>query len=424
MKVLIIGSGAREHAIAWKLRQSPRITGLLAAPGNAGTAQLATNVPVAAGDIDGLLALVKERSVGFTVVGPEAPLAAGIVDRFQEAGHLIFGPTEAAARIETSKVFAKELMLGHGVPTGTATTFSSYSDARDYLESAPLPLVVKADGLAAGKGVVVAQNREEAQEALRRSMVDRVFGVAGERVLVEEHLEGEEISVFAFVDGETVSQMVAARDYKRASDGDQGPNTGGMGSFSPPPEWTAELEGHIRTDIMEPVVRALASEGSPYTGMLYAGLMLTSDGPKVLEFNCRLGDPETQVILPRLKSDLLDVMMRTAQGGLAEIGIEWDPRPCVAVVLASGGYPGAYDTGYPVAGLDDAGDDVTVFHAGTRLVPGETGGRPEVVTDGGRVLTVAALGDTITEARGKAYGGVTRISFQDSFYRHDIADLG
>ena len=418
MKVLVVGAGAREHALAWKLRASPQVTELLVAPGNAGTAQVATNVPVGADDVDGLLGLAEERAVDFTVVGPEAPLAAGIVDRFLQAGHLIFGPTSAAARIETSKVFAKELMLTHGVPTAEAEAFTSFDEAAGYLEQRPLPIVVKADGLAAGKGVFVCADLEQAEDALDRIFVKKEFGAAGDRVLIEECLQGVEISVFAFVDGSAVSPMVAARDYKRAHDGDRGPNTGGMGSFSPPPEWDAALERQVRAEIMEPVVSGLAAAGCPYTGMLYAGLMLTADGPSVLEFNCRLGDPETQVILPRLKSDLLDVMMDSALGRLGGAPIEWDERACVGVVLASDGYPGKYRTGHTISGLDAVDEDAFVFHAGTRLAG------TEVVTDGGRVLTVAALGRDLADARGTAYDNVGHIAFEGAFSRGDIADLG
>ena len=417
MKVLVVGGGAREHAIAWKLRASPRVADLLVAPGNAGTAQVAANVPLAADDVGGLLRLAEERSVDFTVVGPEAALAAGIVDRFRQAGRLIFGPTRAAARIETSKAFAKKLMLERGVPTAGASSFSSFDAALRHVERGPLPIVVKADGLAAGKGVVVAETREQAEDALERILMKREFGAAGDRVLVEECLEGAEISVFAFVDGAAVSPMAAARDYKRAHDGDRGPNTGGMGSFSPPPQWDAPLERRVRAEIMEPVVRGLAAAGCPYTGMLYAGLMLTPDGPKVLEFNCRLGDPETQVILPRLKSDLLDVMMDSAQGRLGGAPVEWDERACVGVVLASGGYPGKYGTGYAVAGLDAVDRDALVFHAGTRLHGGG------IVTDGGRVLTVAALRPSLEGAREAAYANIERVDFEGAFYRGDVADL-
>ena len=424
MKVLVVGNGAREHAIAWKLSQSPRVTELFVAPGNAGTAQVACNVPTDAADIDGLLSFATKSGIDFTVVGPEVPLAAGIADRFSEAGLLLFGPTKGVARIESSKSFAKELMVCHGVPTGAARIFSSYAEAVEYVQNSALPVVVKADGLAAGKGVVVAQTREEALEALRQQMVERQFGPAGERVLVEECLEGQEVSVFAFVDGEYVSPVVAACDYKRVGDGDLGPNTGGMGSYSPPQFWTDDLEGRVRAEIMEPVARALAAQGSPYRGVLYGGLMLTDEGPKVLEFNCRMGDPEAQVILPRLKTDVAEVMMRTAQGTLDGVYIEWDPMACVGVVMASGGYPGKYATGYVVDGLDELDADVAVYHAGTKGVHQEGGDEVRVVTDGGRVLTVAALGRTLDEARRRVYSNVGRIRFKDAFYRSDIGALG
>ena len=422
MKTLVVGNGAREHAIAWKLSQSPRVSELLVAPGNAGTALVAENVPIDATDIEGLLQFAREGRVDLTVVGPEAPLALGIADRFQEAGLAVFGPTEAASRIESSKSFAKELMLAHGVPTGVARTFSSYAEACDYVSAdRELPIVVKADGLAAGKGVVVAGTRWEALDALRQQMVDGRFGAAGERVLIEEHLEGREVSVFAFVDGEYVSEMVAACDYKRAGDGDTGPNTGGMGSFSPPEAWDANLEGRVRNEIMEPVAKALVARGTPYRGVLYAGLMVTADGPKVIEFNCRLGDPEAQVVLPRLKTDLAEVMMDAAQGKLKDTLIEWSAAACVGVVVASGGYPGDYATGYPIDGLDDLDDDVTVFHAGTRTSPGASGDVHDLVTDGGRVLTVTSVGRTIDKARDRVYANLARIRFTGSYYRRDIA---
>ena len=355
-----------------------------------------------------------------TVVGPEAPLAAGIVDRFRDAGLSIFGPTREAARIESSKAFAKELMLSHGIPTGAAEAFESYEAACAYVRGGPVPVVVKADGLAAGKGVVVAETLEDALEAVTQCMEKKRFGSAGERVLVEECLEGEEVSVFAFVDGEYVSPMVAACDYKRVGDGEVGPNTGGMGSFSPPRFWTTELEWRVRDEIMEPTARALAAGGSPYQGVLYAGLMVTNGGPKVVEFNCRLGDPEAQVILPLLNTDMADLMARTARGRLRGARVEWVSGASVGVVVASGGYPDGYSTGYVIDGLDEVDENVTVFHAGSRAVQGE-GSTPSVVTDGGRVLTVTAQGGTLEEARSAVYDNVSRIRFNSSFYRKDIA---
>ena len=423
MKILVIGNGAREHAIAWKLDQSRLVDDLFVAPGNAGTAQLGHNVPISPTDIEKLLQFVRDNGIDFTVVGPEAPLAKGIVNLFQEAGLLVFGPTKEASRIETSKSFAKDLMFRNGVPTATSRSFTSYADAELYLQNTKTHIVVKADGLAAGKGVVVAETHEDALEALRRQMIQKTLGAAGDRVLIEEYLEGQEVSVFAFVDGEHVSPMVAACDYKRVGDGDVGPNTGGMGSYSPPPFWNPQLEGQVRAEIMEPVAMAMVSDGCPYKGVLYAGLMLTINGPKVLEFNCRLGDPEAQVILPRLKTDLLEVMMSTAQGKLEGLTIEWDSSAHVGVVVASGGYPGSYSTGYTIHGLDDQDDGVIVFHAGTATAHEEGETTSRVVTDGGRVLTVAAFGHTLDEARRKVYGNVGRIQFEGAFYRGDIAAL-
>ena len=420
MKVLVVGNGGREHAIAWKLARSPRVDEILAAPGNGGTAGIARNVPVDAEDVDGLVALAEREKVDLTVVGPEAPLAAGIVDRFDEAGLPVFGPTQAAARIESSKSFAKRIMLDRGVPTGKAEVFDDYEAARDYcVEHVGGPVVIKADGLAAGKGVIVCRGAEEAVTALHRQMVDRVFGAAGDRVLVEEMLEGAEVSAFGFVDGENVTPLAAACDYKRAGDGDAGPNTGGVGAFSPPPAsvWNDDVERHVRTAIVEPVVRALAEAGSPYRGALYAGLMMTEDGPKVIEFNCRLGDPETQVLMPRLKTDLLDVMLDTVNGDLGDRELEWDARSCVGVVMTSRGYPGSYETGFPVHGLDSVDSDAAVFHAGTAAA----GPDDPPLTDGGRVLCVTAMGATLEEAREAAYDNVARVGFENAFNRSDIA---
>ena len=415
MRMLVVGGGAREHAITWKLSQSPLVDDLLVAPGNAGTAQIASNVDVDPEDLDGLLRVAKEQAVDLTVVGPEAPLAAGIADRFQDAGLSIFGPTREAARIESSKLFAKELMLDSGVPTSAARAFTSFREASEYVESLPMPVVVKADGLAAGKGVVVADALDEAIAALHECLEGKRFGAAGDVVLVEECLVGREVSVFAFVDGEHVSSMVAACDYKRAGDGDTGPNTGGIGSFTPPSFWNDDLDHRVRTEIMEPVAAALAERGSPYSGALYAGIMGTKDGPRIYEFNCRLGDPETQVVLPRLKTDLAEVMICTARGSLSDLRVDWGTEAAVGVVVASGGYPGSYETGFRIDGLDSMGDAV-VFHAGTR-----TDGQGGVLTDGGRVLTVVSTAGSVEEARRLSYENVARIGFRDSFYRKDIA---
>ncbi len=418
MRVLVIGSGSREHAIAWALGRSPAVGEVIVAPGNAGTSGIAQNAPIAAEDVDGLLAFALQSGVDFTVVGPEAPLALGIVDRFQQAGAPIFGPTQAAARIESSKAFAKRLMADNGIPTAAFQAFTDYAAACAYVERSETPLVVKADGLAAGKGVTVANTKSDALAALNAAMVERQFGDAGDCVIVEECMQGQEVSVFAFVDGGYVSPMVAACDYKRVGDGDAGPNTGGMGSYSPPApqHWNSDIEAQVRRRIMQPVANALASQGSPYRGVLYLGMMLTADGPKALEFNCRLGDPETQVILPRLKTDLAQIMLAAARGELADMPIDWDDRACVGVVMASAGYPGAYATGYPISGLDDVSEPAIVFHAGTRA---SDEGDP--LTNGGRVLTVAAMGDTLSDARAAAYANIARIRFQGAFYRKDIA---
>lgn len=420
MKVLVIGKGGREHAIAWKLSQGARISQLLCAPGNAGTSKIASNVPISETDIDGLLTFVTQHGIDFTVVGPEAPLAEGIVDRFRQAGLSIFGPTQDAARIESSKSFAKNLMLRAGVPTARAEVFHDFDAAREFVDTLSPPVVIKADGLAAGKGVVVAETTERAVSALREQMVDRTFGSAGETVLVEEYLQGPELSVFAFVDGHSVSPLIAAVDYKRVGDGDTGPNTGGMGAYSPPLTvlWNDEVERSARNDIMEPVVAAMADEGCPYVGILYAGLMLTRDGLQVIEFNCRLGDPEAQVVLPRIETDLLDLMLATVEGNVDSAPLRVSPKPCVGVVVASGGYPDTYETGFPVAGLDEAHDDVTVFHAGTKLDENE-----ETVSDGGRVLTVSGSGVTHEVARLRAYLAVVKTRFEGSFFRSDIADF-
>ena len=417
MKVLVVGNGSREHAIAWKLNQSPGVSELLVAPGNAGTAQIARNVPISATDIEGLLEFAKSESVEFTVVGPETPLADGIVDRFQDEGLLIFGPTKAAARIESSKTFAKGLMADRKIPTGAAETFSSLEGALAYVERCQLPVVIKADGLAAGKGVLIARTREEALDAVDQCMGQRLFGSAGDQVLVEEFLHGQEISVFAFVDGDYVSPVVAACDYKRVGDGDVGPNTGGMGSYSPPASsvWTGELEASIRRDFLEPVVKALIAEDAYYRGVLYLGIMMTGTGPKVLEFNCRMGDPEAQVTLPLLKTDLLEIMLATARGKLSGLDISWDHRAAVGVVVASGGYPGSYPTGYEVTGIDEL-KDIMVFQAGTR----QSDDGLTTLTDGGRVLTVTATGQNHHEARRRVYENIDKIKFQDSFYRRDI----
>jgi len=418
LKVLIVGGGAREHTIAWKLAQSPKLTKLYAAPGNAGTALVAENIPVKADDIDGLVSASQELGIELVVVGPEAPLAAGLVDRLEDAGVPVFGPSSQAAMIETSKVFAKDLMQRHGIPCGRSASFDDFSAARDYLLEYTVPVVIKADGLAAGKGVIICNSRPEAIATLSDIMQGGVFGEAGQRVVIEEFLDGPEVSVFAISDGETVLPFGAACDYKRAADGDLGPNTGGMGAYSPPQLADASLIAEIQENVMQPTVRAMAAEGKPYRGVLFGGLMLTADGPKVLEFNARFGDPETQVILPRLETDLLEVILAAVTGKLKDFKVDWAENACVGVVVASGGYPGEYETGHPVYGLD-ALDGALAFQAGTRLSDGP--GPP--LSSGGRVATIVACGDDIAAARAKAYAEIARVGFVGSFYRRDIAEL-
>lgn len=417
MNVLIVGSGAREHALAWKLRQSPRLTDLFVAPGNAGTAAIARNLQVNTSDIDSLCRVASDHRADLVVVGPEAPLSVALVDRLSAQGIAAFGPTQAAARIESSKSFAKALMARCGIPTGRTATFSNLTDARNYVESLAAAPVVKADGLAAGKGVFVCDSKEEALAALDLMMGDAaVFGEAGRTVLVEERLSGREVSAHAFTDGVAVAPMPFACDYKRALDGDEGPNTGGVGAYSPALWLDEAVEQYIHQQITEAAVTAMAAEGTPYSGVLYPGLIVTPEGPKVLEFNCRFGDPEAQVLLPRLRSDLLEICWAVANNRLAEAEVDWSTDACVGVVMASGGYPDDYQTGYPIAGLGALEPDVLVFHGGTALGEGGT-----VVTNGGRVLTVVATAPTLSEARAKAYRNVQRIHFTRAHYRSDIA---
>ncbi|MBI4339278.1 MAG: phosphoribosylamine--glycine ligase [Chloroflexi bacterium] len=416
MNLLVIGSGGREHALAWVLAQSPQVKKIYVAPGNAGTAAIATNLPIPTTDLPALADAAQRLEIDVTVVGPEAPLAQGIVDLFRLRGLPIFGPTKSAAEIETSKAFAKELMLKYGIPCARSQTFSSLPQALDYVKTQQPPIVVKADGLAAGKGAIVCQTREEAATAVDNMLGKHIFGAAGDRVLVEECLTGLEVSLLAFTDGRTVVPLVPACDYKRVGDGDRGPNTGGMGSYSPPGIFGPELVRQAQETILEPAVQALAREGRPYSGVLYSGLMLTPDGIKVLEFNARFGDPETQAILPRLRTDLAEVLLAAVQGRLYDIKVEWTPDACVAVVLASEGYPGDYHTGFPISGLEAVDSDVQVFHAGT-----SRNQHGDVVTAGGRVLSVAATGAGIAQARKRAYDNVSRIHFQGCHYRRDIA---
>lgn len=426
MRVLVVGGGAREHAILWKLAQSPRSPRLFAAPGNAGTAALAENLPVAADDVDALAAAARDYAIDLTIVGPETPLVLGIADRFRAEGLRLFGPTAAAARIEGSKSFAKQLMRDAGVPTAPFAVFDDPAEARAYVRSRAAPIVVKADGLAAGKGVVVAQTQDEALAAVNAAMTDGAFGEAGRRVVIEDCLTGQEVSVFCFTDGAHATPLAAACDYKRVFDGDRGPNTGGMGGYSPPPWWDAALERRIRETCIEPVIRQLARQGAPYVGALYGGLMLTADGPAVIEFNARLGDPEAELILPRLETDLLDVVDAALDGGLPALDLRWSAACAVGVVLASGGYPGPYETGFPIAGLREAAESALVFHAGTANRDVAAPRQPAnpvgaVVSAGGRVLTLVGCAPTMDGARAKAYAAATAANFQGKQFRSDIA---
>ncbi len=418
MNVLVIGGGGREHAIVHGLSRSLRVTRVFCAPGNAGTAELAENVAIDVGDHAALVALAKERKIDLTIVGPEAPLCAGIVDRFQAEGLRIFGPTAAAARIEGDKAYAKKLMKHAHVPTAEARIFNRFADAKAYVATRDTGVVVKAAGLAAGKGVVVCPDPADAILALERMMVQEEFGGAGATVVVEEVLKGQELSVHAFIDDRTIYVLESAQDHKAIGEGDTGPNTGGMGAYSPAPIATPEVYAAVERDVLVPIVDALRSDGAPYRGVLYVGLMLTAGGPKVLEFNCRFGDPETQVLLTRLDTDLLDVLDAVVDGRLDQIDLRWKPKAAVCVVVASKGYPGRYESGKVIEGLQEAAGmpDVFVFHSGTKRVEHLT------VTNGGRVVAVTALGDDIADAQQRAYRAVEQIRFENAYYRRDIAD--
>jgi len=415
LRVLVIGGGGREHALVWKLKSSPRVNTIFAAPGNGGTAEIAENLDIDPTDFPRLLEAVNSNNIDLVVVGPEGPLAAGIVDEFQSHVIPIFGPSQAAAQLESSKSFARDLMEKYAIPCAKGKSFTNYIEAKHYLSLQKLPLVVKADGLAAGKGVSVCSTLIEAEAALANIMEAKIFGGAGSKVVIEECLVGQEMSYLAFTDGKTFSPMPPACDYKRVYDGNQGPNTGGMGAYSPPPFFDQKLAALIDSKVMQPIVRALDAEGIDYRGVIYAGLMLTADGPKVLEFNARFGDPETQVILPQLKTDLVDIMLRVIDGSLDKLKIEWQRKACVAVVIASGGYPEDYKKGLPIRGLEYVDPDANIFHAGTKIVDGQ------LVTSGGRVMSVAACGDNFNDARGKVYYNAAKINFDGAHYRRDIA---
>jgi phosphoribosylamine---glycine ligase len=421
MKVLLIGSGGREHALAWKLAQSTRVDEVIVAPGNAGTAREAKcrNVDIAVGDIDALLALAEREDVGLTVVGPEGPLVAGIVDRFRAAGRRIFGPTAAAAQLEGSKAFAKDFLARHRIPTAHYAVFTGLDAALAHLREVGAPIVVKADGLAAGKGVIVATTLAEAEAAVRDMLAGNAFGAAGARVVIEEFLDGEEASFISIVDGVHALPMATSQDHKRVGDGDTGPNTGGMGAYSPAPVVTPEVHARVMREIVEPTVRGMQADGTPFTGFLYAGLMIDAHGnAKVIEFNVRFGDPETQPVMLRLQSDLVELLEAAIDGRLDKVVAEWDARPSLGVVMAAQGYPGTPRNGDTIHGLPAEGDseqDCKVFHAGTR-----SGADGEAITAGGRVLTVCALGGDIAAARQRAYAALAPIRWDGEFHRNDI----
>lgn len=416
MQVLVIGSGGREHALAWKAAQSASVEKVYCVPGNPGIAQIAECVPMDITDNDALVAFALENKIDLTIVGPEVPLANGVVDAFRAKGLAIFGPTQAAAQIEGSKSFAKDLMKKYGIPTAAFEVFTDAEAAKAYIVEQGAPIVIKADGLAAGKGVVVAMTLDEALEAVDMMMCDQAFGSAGCQVVVEEFLTGEEASILTFCDGTTIVPMISSQDHKRAYDNDEGPNTGGMGTYAPAPVVTADVLARVQKEILEPTVAAMKAEGMPYTGCLYAGLMITENGPKVIEFNARFGDPETQVVLPLLDSDMAEIMMACVNGNLADLDIQWKDGAAVCVVMAAGGYPQGYRKGDVISGLDKAAElGATVFHAGTAAKDGN------IVTNGGRVLGVTAIGTDIRKAVDNAYEAVKSIHFDDVHYRNDIA---
>ncbi len=418
MNILVIGSGGREHALAWKLKQSPRCSTLYCAPGNAGTGQVAENIDINAGDIAQLAEFTAKNSVDLTVVGPDDTLAAGIVDEFSARGLRIFGPTRDAARLESSKIFAKEFMQKHGIPTARYARFEEVDQAVAALSEFSLPVVVKADGLALGKGVIIAHTLTEAEAAIHAMLEEVRFGDAGKRILIEEFLQGEECSIHAIFDDHGYLLFPPAQDHKQAYDGDQGPNTGGMGTFSPPPLVDEKMLQTIDGKIMQPFLQGIKADKISFRGMLFPGLMLTADGPKVLEFNCRFGDPETQVLLPRLKSDLVELLDAAIDNQLATLEVAWDPRPAVCVVMASGGYPSHYQKGVTIQGVEAAeSDGAIVFHAGTKY-------EDRLITSGGRVLGVTAMANSLPEATAAAYRAVDQIHFENAHFRKDIAVKG
>jgi len=417
MKVLVIGSGGREHTLVWKITQSPKVSQVYCAPGNAGISRLAQCVNIDADSIEKLIDFVQKEKIDLTVVGPELPLSRGIVNEFNKQGLKIFGPSKEATEIESSKVFSKYLLKKYNIPTANYQVFQNSEKALDYIKKQTFPLVIKADGLAAGKGVFIVKNLVQAKDALDALMEEKKFGEAGRQVIIEEFLEGEEVSILAFCDGKTVIPMVSSQDHKKIFDNDQGPNTGGMGAYSPVPFYPDEFEKRVLEEILKPTIKGLRREGKEYKGVLYAGLILTKEGPKVLEFNARFGDPETQVILPRLKTDLIDILNAVIEDTLHKINIQWKKNAAVCVVVASGGYPGKYQKGKVISGLErlEKMKDMIAFHAGTKFQDNQ------VITSGGRVLGITAWDETISKAKERAYKGIKEIYFEDMYYRKDIA---
>ncbi len=416
MKILVIGSGGREHALVWKIAQSPKVDKIYCAPGNAGIRSLAECVKIAVDDIQGLLEFALHEKIDLTVVGPEAPLTFGVVDAFNQHGLKIFGPSRKAAALEGSKSLAKELMRNSGIPTAAYEVFDKKEAAMEYISRHGAPLVIKADGLAAGKGVIIAMTEAEARDAVANMLEEKAFGIAGEKIVIEEYMMGEEVSLLAFSDGEFVSAMLPVQDHKRVGDGDTGPNTGGMGTYAPAPVFTQEMGEWVKAHILQPTVNAMRKQNQAYKGVLYVGLMLTPQGIRVLEYNARFGDPETQVLMALLETDLVDIMEAVVRGNLADLAITWKKEAAVCVIMAAAGYPGSYPKGDPITGLDEAAKEAVVFHAGTAQKD------DGIVTAGGRVLGVTAVAEDFEAAQKKAYAACGKIHWEGAFYRHDIAD--
>jgi phosphoribosylamine---glycine ligase len=414
MKVLVVGGGGREHAVVWKLSQSPKLNKLYCAPGNPGIAELAECVSISVSEIEKLADFAKKEQIDLTFVGPEEPLSLGIVNYFKEHGLAVYGPSKEAALIEGSKAFAKELMIKYQIPTAKYASFTNYEEAQDYIRREGAPIVIKADGLAAGKGVTVAKSMEEAEDALKSMMKDVTFGAAGVRVVIEEFLEGEEMTLLSFVNGSTVKAMVPSQDHKPVYDGDKGPNTGGMGTYAPFPHIDSSMTERIIKTIVQPTAEAMIAEGVPYEGILYTGLMLTKEGPKVIEYNARFGDPETQVVLPLLETDLVEILTASLTGELENIEVKWKDKAAVCVIMSSAGYPGPYEKGEVIYGLDQVVNPTIIFHAGTAAKDGK------IITNGGRVVGITAIGETLKEARELAYQSVEKVSFNGAHYRTDI----